>query len=320
MICGSSDNSEPKSRRVEESKSRNGNGPHPRPLSTRGEGRRLGREESEIDPTAQYDEIAELYDGYPGDYTEDIGFFVEEAVRIAGGAAPSPAGRLKPAPPAVLEIGAGTGRLSLCLAAAGVEVVCLDSSLAMLRVLARKRRRMADLRPRLKLVAADMRRFALLRRFPLVMVPFRTFLYLLTEEDQRAALGAIREHLAPGGKLIMSFFVPPPALVAAGRTPELVAARFRAPDGRGQVVARDWTEWDPVRRVVISHISYEFKGETRRHELTARYVFPEEVPPLLAACGYEVAAVYGGFDRRPLGTDSREQIWVAERGELKVES
>jgi SAM-dependent methyltransferase len=273
-----------------------------------------------VSVSGQYDAIAELYDGYPGDYTEDIGFFVEEGVRAAGGATPPPAGRLEPAPPAVLEIGAGTGRLSLCLAAAGVEVVCLDNSLPMLRALARKRRRMADFRPRLKLVAADMRRFALRRRFRLAIAPFRTFLYLLTEEDQRAALGAIGEHLAPGGKLIMSFFVPPPALIAAGRTPELVAARFRAPDGRGQVVARDWTEWDPARRVVISHITYEWRGETRRHELTARYVFPEEVPPLLAACGYQVAAVYGGFDRRPLGPDSREQIWVAERIENPPEA
>ncbi len=215
----------------------------------------------------------------------------------------------------VLEIGAGTGRLSLCLAAAGVEVVCLDRSVPMLRVLARKRRRMADFRPRLVLVAADMRRFGLRRQFPLVIVPFRTFLYLLTEEDQRQALGAIREHLAPGGKLIMSFFVPPPELLAAGRTPELIAARFPAPDGRGQVVARDWTEWDETRRLVISHITYEWRGKTRRHDLTARYIFPEEMPPLLARCGYEVAAVYGGFDRSPLTEQSREQIWIGESRE-----
>jgi hypothetical protein len=43
-----------------------------------------------------------------------------------------------------------------------------------------------------------------------------------------------------------------------------------------------------------------------------RYVFPEEVPPLLEGCGYRVVAAYGGFDRRPLDGNSREQIWIAE--------
>jgi hypothetical protein len=48
------------------------------------------------------------------------------------------------------------------------------------------------------------------------------------------------------------------------------------------------------------------------HTLTARYVFPEEVPPLLESCGYRVVAVYGGFDRGRLIEGSREQIWLAE--------
>ncbi|MDH4179824.1 MAG: hypothetical protein OEV33_04885, partial [Armatimonadota bacterium] len=55
---------------------------------------------------AQYDAIAELYDGYPGNYLEDILFFVEEAKRAG-----SP----------VLEVGVGTGRLALCLAAVGLD-------------------------------------------------------------------------------------------------------------------------------------------------------------------------------------------------------
>ena len=50
---------------------------------------------------------------------------------------------------------------------------------------------------------------------------------------------------------------------------------------------------------------------TLNHELTARYLFPEEVPPLLERCGYEVTNVYGDFQRGPLEDDSTEQIWVA---------
>jgi hypothetical protein len=167
-------------------------------------------------------------------------------------------------------------------------------------------------------VAADARAFELRCRFALAIMAFRTFLYLLTRRDQRRALRRIRRHLAPGGRLAMSFFVPPPDLLAAGGTEPREMARFPAPDGDGEVIAIDRTEVRPALRRVISHIRYEWRGDggalARQLErtLTARYIFPEEVPPLLESCGYRVIDVYGGFDRSPLTERSREQIWLAE--------
>ncbi len=251
----------------------------------------------------QYDPIAELYDGYPGNYLEDVLFFAEEA-RAAG----SP----------ILEIGVGTGRLALCLAAIGLEVVGIDSSPAMLRVLGRNRAGHPELPGRVLAVAADMRAFALRRRFPLAIIPFRAFLYLLTAADRRRALRAVCRHLAPGGKLIMSFFVPPADLLDKGRLARQEMARFHAPEPDGEVVAFDSTEFLPRRQQVISHITYQWRdsaGRTTRefeHTLVARYLFPAEVPPLLESCGYQVVAAYGSFAREPLAPESHEQIWIAE--------
>jgi hypothetical protein len=121
----------------------------------------------------------------------------------------------------------------------------------------------------------------------------------------------------------MAFFVPPAELLAQGRTEEREVTRFAAPGGEGEVVVRDWTEFVARGQRVISHITYEWQeaeGQVRRrlrHELVARYVFPEEVPPLLESCGFRVAAAYGDFDRGPLADDSREQIWIAERREKR---
>jgi predicted RNA methylase len=126
---------------------------------------RPGRKLQRTPPAAQYDAIAELYDGYPGNYTEDLVFYAGEA--LAGG---SP----------VLEIGAGTGRLTLGLAALGLEVVALDNSAAALQVLERKRAQAGGDRGQVSTVVADMREFDLGRTFTRVLVPFRTFLYLLT--------------------------------------------------------------------------------------------------------------------------------------------
>ncbi len=254
----------------------------------------------------QYDAIAELYDGYPGSYLEDILFYTEEAKRAG-----SP----------VLEVGVGTGRLAFCLAAVGMDVVGIDSSLPMLRVLERKRETVGGQPGRVGVVAADMRRFALGRRFPLAICAFRTFLYLLTRADQRRALRAIRRHLAPGGRLVMSFFVPPQDLLASGGMGPAEMARFPAPDGRGEVIACDGAEVKAARQRLTSHITYEWRDDSDRplkrleHTMVMRYLFPEEVPPLLASCGYRVVEAYGGFDRRPLDGSSREQIWIAERAE-----
>ena len=113
--------------------------------------------------------------------------------------------------------------------------------------------------------------------------------------------------------------MPPRELIARGRTPEQEAARFPAPEGSGEVIARGWTEFDAARQLFTQHITYEWRDErdryvrSRQHAMTARYIFPEEMPPRLEACGFQVAAAYGDFDRRPLEEGSREQIWVAER-------
>jgi len=252
---------------------------------------------------AQYEAIAELYDGYPGNYLEDVLFFAEEAKRAG-----SP----------VLEIGVGTGRLAFCLATIGIDVVGIDSSPAMLRVLERKRKTVGAAPGHVQALVADMRDFELRRRFPLAIIAFRTFLYLLTEEDRERALRTVRQHLKPGGRLAMSFFVPPKALLAAGGTAPTEAARFPAPDGRGEVVAIDRAEIVTEKQQVISHLRYEWRDEADRtvrtfeHRMVMHYLFPAEVPPLLERCGYRVVESYGGFDRSALGEDSREQIWIAE--------
>jgi len=255
------------------------------------------------DTAAQYGPIAELYDGYPGNYLEDILFYAEEGTRSGG---------------PVLEIGVGTGRLAFCLAALGLDVVGIDSAPPMVHLLEHKRETVGGTPGRVRAIVADMRRFDLAQRFPLAIVAFRTFLYLITRADQRKALRAIRRHLAPEGRLAMSFFVPPEDLLALGETDTHEMARFPAPDGEGEVVALDRTEIVPARQRLVSHITYEWRDgrdrTTRRfeHTMTMRYMYPEEVAPLLESCGYRVVASYGGFDRSPLTTGSAEQIWVAE--------
>jgi len=96
----------------------------------------------------------------------------------------------------VLDVGAGTGRVTLDLAARGVEVVALDLAAPLLDALACR----ADGLP-VDTVVADARNFALERRFSLVLVPLQTLQLFDGSAGRGAFLRCAREHLAPGGLL-----------------------------------------------------------------------------------------------------------------------
>jgi SAM-dependent methyltransferase len=97
----------------------------------------------------------------------------------------------------VLEIGAGAGRVSLDLAAAGFPTVALDSDAALLSAL---RRRSSGLP--VETVAADARDFALGRRFALVLVPMQALQLLGGQRGREAFLRCALDHLSPGGLLV----------------------------------------------------------------------------------------------------------------------
>jgi SAM-dependent methyltransferase len=96
----------------------------------------------------------------------------------------------------VLDVGAGTGRVSLDLAAGGAAVVALDAEASLLEAL---EHRAAGLR--VETVVADARRFVLPRRFPLVLVPMQTLQLFDGPSGREAFLRRVLDHLEPGGLL-----------------------------------------------------------------------------------------------------------------------
>jgi SAM-dependent methyltransferase len=113
-----------------------------------------------------------------GDYREDLALW-----RRLAGRGP------------VLDVGAGTGRVTLDLAARGVPVVALDAEAQLLAALAE---RAAGLP--VQTCCADARAFDLgARRFPAILVPMQTLQLLGGAEGRAAFLRCARAHLAPGG-------------------------------------------------------------------------------------------------------------------------
>ncbi len=119
-----------------------------------------------------------------GSYTEDLPLWRELAAAELGGAGG-----------AVLDVGAGTGRVTLDLARAGHPVIALDREAELLSAL---RGRAAGLDVRT--VVADARAFSLGERFALIVAPMQT-VQLLGGSGRAAFLRCAREHLTAGGLL-----------------------------------------------------------------------------------------------------------------------
>ena len=146
-----------------------------------------------VPATSSYDAIARLYDPWSRSVTEDVAFYVDEARKVS----PGP----------IVELGVGTGRIALPIAADGIAVIGVDSSAGMLEV-CREQAELAGVSALVDLREGDMREPPVVERVPLVLCPFRSFLHLHSDAERLQALGAVHELLLPGGRFVFDVFTP----------------------------------------------------------------------------------------------------------------
>lgn len=241
-----------------------------------------------------------FYDLQHDAYRDDLAFYRRLALDQAG---------------PVLELGAGTGRVTLALAEAGASVVGVEPHPAM-RARAEARlaaaaQRSPALRERVRFVAGDARSVALDERFALVIAAFNTLMHLPRLEDQDTALGRARAHLAAGGAFACDVFVPrfgPAGVVRA----ESAWAASAGPQADLFV----WQHVDPVAQVVTSHhrldrVDGEGVVTRRRATLRQRYFQRFELERALRAAGFADVRCYGDFDRGPVREGSDVWAYVA---------
>lgn len=258
-----------------------------------------------------YDPWAEIYDAVYSYVRADIPFYTQEAVESGG---------------PVLELGIGTGRIAIPIAQLGIDVVGIDTSAAML---SKARHKLGSLREEsgdVELIAADMRDFDLRdesgaqRIFPLITIPFRGFLALMTVEEQIRTLERIRSHLSPGGRLVFNVFVPDPNLAFEQSDVPRHLNDVTDPATGASYVLYQQSWYDTHDQIVSIRMMIEELDEdnvvSRKmyRDYSLRYCHRWEIHHLLVMCGFEIEAMYGDFDRSEFGPGSTEMIWAARRG------
>jgi len=209
----------------------------------------------------------------------------------------------------VLELGCGTGQLTIPLAEAGIEVVGLDLAASMLE---RAREKAAERSIDVEWVQGDCRDFNLGRQFGIVFFPANSLLHLLHRRDLQACLAQVKAHLKLGGAFAFEIFNPSLSLLARNPDQRYPVASYTDPDGRGTVTITENNVYDTATQ--INHIRWYYRREGQADETTAkldlRMLFPQEIETLLAGNGFDLCAHYGDYDETPFTSRSSRQLIV----------
>src|SRR6059058_5521085 len=269
---------------------------------------------AERDP-AEAARLAALYDldTAPLEGGPDVEWFSGLARRTGGPSSEpawGPAGITGP----ILELGCGTGRITVPIAQDGHHIVGLDRSAAMLE---RAERRARRANVEIRWVEGDMRAFSFNEAFALVFVALNSFL-MLDPNDRWSCLARVREHMAPRGRVAIDVFQPDPQIIA----------------GLDGAVVDEWERIDPetgraVRKFSSSHANVD--GVTQRfwHDETAddgtvhriggnmalHYLYRRETELLFSEAGFIIETLHGDYDGNPADARSPKLLVVAKRRE-----
>lgn len=225
-----------------------------------------------------YDPFAPVYDDWSAHMTEDVEFYVRLARESDG---------------PLVELAVGNGRVAIPVAReTGRPVLGIDASAAML---AQARERAAAAGVDLELRHGDMRELALERPAGLIYVPFRSLLHLPSWADRRQVFERVHASLRPGGRFAWNAFVFDPR-IAVGH------------DG-------EWSEQNGVRHR-IDHARHDNRIDITLENgaaISLWWLTRSEWEGLIDVAGFELEALYGGFERQPFDENATEFVWVVRK-------
>ena len=213
----------------------------------------------------------------------------------------------------VLELGCGTGRISLPLARAGVRLVGIDRSSAMLAQALRRAERLRKTQParrrRLSLVRGDIRDLPFEDgAFRLVMAPYGILQSLLREKDLKATLDAVSRVLRPGGTFGLELV---PDVPHWREYTDKIQMRGKAAGGAHLTLVESVRQ-DRKKKLTIFEQEYQVrKGrEVTRHpfKLTFRTVPIAGMTRRLERAGFVIRSVLGDYRGGPW--DPRADVWI----------
>ena len=237
------------------------------------------------------DGFADVYDEWYADVT-DVDATVARMVRLAGAG-----GR-------VLELGVGTGRLAVPMTEAGLRVVGIDSSEAML---AKLRERDPD--RRVGAMLGDISGELPAGPFDVVLVAYNTIFNLLDEHDQALLFRHVAGCLAAGGAFVVEAFVPP---TESTDRSSAVTVRSMAVD---HVVLSVSVNRPDEQVAEGQFVQFSQDGGVQLRPWSIRWATPEQLDAMAAGAGLRLDERFGDMAGADFDDDSDHHVSIYRRAD-----
>jgi SAM-dependent methyltransferase len=251
-----------------------------------------------------YKNTAKLYDLDQRDnLTADIPFYLEYANRQNG---------------KILELGCGTGRVSIELAKAGYFVTGLDLSETMLEIYKDKIKLLPkNIQERIDLINGNMANYNIEQKFSLIIAPFRAFQVLTNNNDINSCLKCIKNHLDNNGIFILNVFRPSKILDESWCSGENIQWERKIVEDGINIVKKDCREKIDIKnQIIYPKFIYEITDKQGNIEkcienLELKYYYYNQLKALLETNGYKILEEYGWYDKSEI-ENGRELIMVCK--------
>jgi SAM-dependent methyltransferase len=201
----------------------------------------------------------------------------------------------------VLELGIGTGRVALPLAAAGVRVHGVDASERMV-----ERLRAKPGGESLSVTIGDFAELDIGETFSVVFIAFNTLFALLTQEKQARCFERVAVHLSQSGIFITETFVPDPTRFDRGQT-------LRTVEIEDDRVVLEASLHDAANQRVRSALIVQTPGSQSLYPLEIRYAWPSELDLMGASAGFRLRERWADWRGAPFTSRSAQCISIFER-------
>jgi SAM-dependent methyltransferase len=243
---------------------------------------------ADYEPATYGDKVADIYDAMPYVAARPTDATVEFLASIAGKRR-------------VLELGIGTGRIAVPLAAKGFKVCGLDASQKMVAKMRAK--------PGSDAIQVEFGNFGDVKiggKFSLIYVVFNTFFSLPTQDEQVRCFQRIARHLTDDGVFAIEGFVPDLGRYDRGQ-------RVGAINVSAERVLFEVTQHD-IGAQCIRSVQIEIRDGEAAHlyPVQLRYAFPTELDLMARLAGMRLRARYGGWNREPFNLASQAHVSIYE--------
>ena len=228
--------------------------------------------------------VAGVYDEW---YSEHDPHAIDALADLAGGGK-------------ALELGIGTGRIAVPLAASGVDVQGIDAAESMI-----SRLRSKPGGEPIKVTQGNFAEVPVDEKFSLVYIVFNTFFALSSQEEQVQCFRNVAAHLAPGGCFVIEAFVPDVRRFTGGQVNWATKVTV-------DEVQLDVGQHDPATQSVISQKVVITDGSVRLYPVQIRYCWPSELDLMAQLAGLRLRERWSNWKREPFTSDSGQHISIYE--------